>query len=55
MYKRFERANESPHSLSHGLTLKQYYSWLNKAEQARDKYLADKISAEEALRIITAE
>lgn len=32
-----------------------YYDWLNKAEQARDKYLADKISAEEALRIITAE
>lgn len=55
MYKRFERAYDSPHSLSHGLTLTQYYDWLNKAEQARDKYLADKISSEEALRIITAE
>lgn len=55
MYKRFERAYDYPHSLAHGLTFTQYYSWLNKAEQARNKYLADKISAEEALAIITAE
>ena len=55
MYKRFERADYSPHLLAHGLTPTQYYSWLNRAEQARDNYLADKISAEEALAIITAE
>ncbi len=32
-----------------------YYDWLNKAKQARDEYLAGQMSAEEALRIITAE
>lgn len=55
MYKRFERADYSLHLLAHGLTPAQYYDWLNKAEQARDKYLADKLSAEEVLAIITAE
>lgn len=55
MYKRVERANDSPHPLAHGLTFTEYYIWLKQAEQARNEYLADKISAEEALGIITVE
>lgn len=55
MYKRVERANDSPHPLAYGLTFTQYYIWLKQAEQARNEYLADKISAEEALGIITVE
>ena len=55
MYKRFERADYSSHLLAHGLTPTQYYDWLGKAEQARDEYLTGKISAEEALEIITVE
>lgn len=55
MYKRFERADYSSHLLAHGLTPTQYYDWLSKAEQARNAYLAGKISAEKALEIITVE
>lgn len=55
MYKRFERANYFSNSSANKLTLTQYYSWLDKAEQARNEYLADKISAEEAIEIITVE
>lgn len=55
MYKRFERADYSSHLLAHSLTPTQYYDWLSKAEQARKAYLAGKISAEEALGIITVE
>lgn len=55
MYKRLERADYSSRLLAHGLTPTQYYAWLDKAEQARNEYLAGKISAEEALKIITAE
>ncbi len=55
MYKRFERANDFSNSSANKLTLTQYYGWLDKAEQARNEYLADKISAEEAIEIITAE
>ncbi len=55
MYKRFERANDFSNSSANKLTLTQYYGWLDKAEQARNEYLADKTSAEEAIEIITAE
>lgn len=55
MYKRFERADYSSHLLAHSLTPTQYYDWLSKAEQARKAYLAGKITAEEALEIITVE
>lgn len=55
MYKRLERADYSSRLLAHGLTPTQYYDWLGKAEQARNEYLAGKISAEEALEIITVE
>lgn len=55
MYKRFERTNDFSNTTTNSLTLTQYYDWLGKAEQARKAYLAGKISAEEALGIITVE
>lgn len=55
MYKRFERTNDSSKATANSLTLTQYYDWLGKSQQARDEYLANKISAEEALGIITVE
>lgn len=55
MYKRFERTNDSSKATANSLSLTQYYDWLDKAEQARKAYLAGKISAEEALGIITVE
>lgn len=55
MYKRFERTNDFSNASANSLTLTQYYDWLGKAEQARKAYLADKISAEEAIEIITVE
>lgn len=55
MYKRFERTNDFSNTSANALTITQYYDWLAKAEQARKAYLAGKISAEEALEIITVE
>lgn len=55
MYKRFERTNDFSKATANTLSLTQYYDWLGKAEQARNEYLAGKISAEEALEIITVE
>lgn len=55
MYKRFERTNDSPKATANSLTLTQYYDWLGNAQLARDEYLANRISAEEALEIITVE
>lgn len=55
MYKRFERTNDFSNATANTLSLTQYYDWLGKAEQARNEYLAGKISAEEALEIITVE
>lgn len=56
MYKRYDRAlagnkKHSPRDLS----LKDYYAWLDPATQARDDYLAGKITAEQALAVIDAE
>lgn len=55
MYKRFERTNDFSTATTNSLSLAQYYDWLSRAEQARKAYLADKISAEEAIEIITVE
>lgn len=55
MYKCFERTNDFSKATANSLSLTQYYDWLGKAEQTRDEYLAGKISAEEALEIITVE
>lgn len=55
MYKRFERTNDFSNASTYSLSFAQYYDWLDKAEHARNEYLAEKISAEEALGIITVE
>ena len=55
MYKRYERAKDSPHDLEKGITYDEFYEWLDKATAARDAYLKDKITAEEALKIIEGE
>ena len=36
-------------------SVEEYYDWLEKARTARDNYLEDKISKEEALNIICIE
>ena len=53
MYKRYERArdlNQNPSEKD--LTLSELYEWLDSATQARDSFLAGKMSEEEALEII---
>lgn len=55
MYKRFELTNDFANTSANALTITQYYDWLEKTEQARGEYLTGKISAEEALGIITVE
>lgn len=55
MYKRFERTNDFSNKTANSLSLMQYYDWLGKAEQARNEYLAGRISTEEAIKIITVE
>ena len=53
MYKRYERArdlNQNPSEKD--LTLSKLYEWLDSATQARDSFLAGKMSEEEALEII---
>ena len=53
MYKRYERATDPNKKASEkDLTYEEYYAWLEKATQARDDYLAGKLTAEEALKII---
>lgn len=56
MYKRYERAkfgiNQKPSEKD--LSYTEYYQWLDRATKARDDYLAEKISKEEALSIIEA-
>ncbi len=55
MYKRFERTNDFSNATANSLSLTQYYDWLSRAERARKAYLAGRMSAEEALEIITVE
>jgi len=53
MYKRYERATAPNKKVSEkDLTYEEYYDWLEKATQARDDYLAGKLTAEETLKII---
>ena len=52
MHKRYQRTLDGKSSTDKDLTYNDYYKWLDKATQARDDYLADLISAEEALSII---
>ena len=52
MYRRYERAKESLHKLPKGITYDEFYVWLDKATATRDAHLNDKLSAEEAMKII---
>ena len=53
MYKRYERANLGKQKSSDkDLSYSEYYEWLDKATKARDDFLAEKLSEEEALKII---
>lgn len=55
MYKRYERAkyfNQKPSEKD--LSYAEYYEWLDRATKARDNYLQDVITAEEAMKIINA-
>ena len=55
MYKRYERTLNAPDAVEKPLNFEEYYDWLEKARTARDNYLEDKISKEEALNIICIE
>ena len=53
MYKRYERALDPDKKVSEkDLSYAEYYEWLDQATQARDAYLAGKLSEEDALKII---
>lgn len=52
MYKRFERTRDSLNLSPKRLSFDEYSAWRDKATEARDKYVAKEISAEEALKII---
>ena len=53
MYTRYERATDPNKKVSKkDLTYEEYYDWLEKATQARDDYLAGKLTAEETLKNI---
>lgn len=53
MYKRFERAKDKPqHTTEKDLSFSAYYDWLERATQARDRYLRGEISEEEILKIL---
>ena len=53
MYKRYERARDKYQRPSErDLTYSDFYEWLDRATQAREKFLAGEISEEDALKII---
>lgn len=53
MYKRFERAKDKPqHTTEKDLSFSAYYDWLERATEARDRYLRGEISEEEILKIL---
>ena len=55
MYKRYERTLNTPDTVEKPLSFEEYYDWLEKARTARDYYLEEKISKEEALNVICIE
>lgn len=55
MYKRYERTLNNPDTVEKSLSFEEYYDWLEKAKTARDNYLEQKISKEEALNIIVSD
>lgn len=52
MYKRYERTMDLMHETEKGLTLAEYFQWLDRAETAKAEFLEGKISEEEALDVI---
>ncbi len=55
MYKRYERtADGKQRPTEKDLSYEEYYAWHDRAVQARDDYLAEKIGMEEALEVINA-
>lgn len=53
MYKRYERTGDLGKKPSHkDLSYGEYYEWLERATDARDRYLAGELSEEKALEII---
>ena len=55
MYKRYERALDPDKKVTEkDLSYAEYYEWLDQATQARDAYLAGRLSEEDALKAITS-
>lgn len=52
MYKRCERTKDLLHETEKGLTLSEYFQWLDRAERTRSEFLKGEISEEEALEAI---
>lgn len=52
MYKRCERTRDSLHETEKGLTLSEYFQWLDRVERSRSEFLKGEISEEEALEAI---
>lgn len=52
MYKRCERTRDSLHETDKGLTLSEYFQWLDRAERTRSEFLKGEISEDEALGVI---
>lgn len=53
MYKRYERALDPNKKASkRDLSYAEYYEWLENAAEARDAYLAGKLSEKDALKAI---
>lgn len=52
MYKRYERTKDLLHETEKGLTLSEYFQWLDRAERTRSEFLKGEISEEEALEAI---
>lgn len=55
MYKRYERTKVRLDPLPDAFSYNDYYAWLDKAVDARDKYLAGEMPEEKALEIICGE
>ena len=53
MYKRLERTNDFNSNIEKPLSYSDYYSWLDKATEARNNYIQGAISKEQALKRIT--
>lgn len=52
MYKRLERTNDFNSNIEKPLSYSDYYTWLNNATVARNKYLQGDITKEQAIKVI---